>query len=390
MDTKDLLDSIDEAEVVSLCQELIQIKSVNPPGDEHPMAEFVSSHLKKAGLEVELIPHSPTRASVLAHLKSTRKKPGLLFNAHLDTVPVGSEKWIHEPFAGEVAEGKIWGRGTADMKGGLAALMVAVKTIAKARLPLQGDLILAVTAGEEVDSIGATTIARRKDLGPVQAVMIPEPSNNDVFIAEKGALWLEITTHGKTAHGAMPELGRNAVMMMIPLITELQTLVFPFNEHPLLGGFTQSVNTIVGGVKTNVVPDHCAVTVDMRTVPGQDHKAIVRQVETLITNLSQKIPDFKASVRVTNDRIPIESSPDDPVVKGFLDIVAEVVGERPVPRGVRYYTDAVAFVPVLKTPMIICGPGNAQLAHQPNEYVEISKLIHSVRIFTMSGAKFLQ
>lgn len=389
MDIKSLLNSIDEAEVIKLCQELIRIKSVNPPGDELPMAEYVISHLKKAGLEVELIHHSPTRASVLARLKSTRKKPGLLFNAHLDTVPVGSEKWTHEPFDGEVAEGKIWGRGSADMKGGLAVLMVAVKTIAQARLPLQGDLILAVTAGEEVDSIGATSIAGHKDIGPVQAVMIPEPSNNDVFIAEKGALWLELATHGKTAHGSMPELGRNAVMMMILLITELQKTVFPFKEHPLLGGFTQSVNTIVGGVKTNVVPDHCAVTVDMRTVPGQDHKAIVHQVENLIFDLSQKIPDFKATVRVTNDRIPIESSPNEPVVQGFFDIVAEVTGERPVPKGVRYYTDAVAFVPVLKTPMMICGPGDATLAHQPNEYVEISKLIQSVKIFTLAGARFL-
>lgn len=389
MDIKSLINSIDEAEVIKLCQELVRIRSVNPPGDELQLAESVSSYLKKAGLEVELINHSPTRASVLARIKSTRKKPGLLFNAHLDTVPVGSEKWTHEPFEGELAEGKIWGRGSADMKGGLAVLMVAVKTIAEARLSLQGDLILAVTAGEEVDSIGATSIAERKDLGPVQAVMIPEPSHNDVFIAEKGALWLELTTHGKTAHGSMPELGRNAVMMMISLITELQKMVFPFKEHPLLGGFTQSVNTISGGVKTNVVPDHCAVTVDMRTVPGQDHKTIVSQIQNLIADLSKKIPDFKATVRVTNDRIPIESSPNEYVVQVFFDIVSEVTGGRPVPKGVRYYTDAVAFVPVLKTPMIICGPGDATLAHQPNEYVEISKLIQSVKIFTLAGARFL-
>ncbi len=389
MDIKNLISSINEAEVVKLCQELIRIRSVNPPGDELPVAEYVSSYLKEAGLEVELINHSPTRASVLACQRSARKKLGLLFNAHLDTVPVGSEKWSNEPFGGEVVEGRVWGRGSADMKGGLAVLMVAVKTIKEARLPLQGDLILAVTAGEEVDSIGATSIAQRKDLGPVQAVMIPEPSNNEVFIAEKGALWLEITTHGKTAHGGMPELGRNAVMMMISFITELQKFVFPFKEHPLLGGFTQSINTIAGGVKTNVVPDHCAVTVDMRTVPGQDHKEMVRQVENLISDLSKRIPDFKASVRVINDRIPIETSPNEPVVKGFFEIVEEVTGERPVPKGVRYYTDAVAFVPVLKTPMIICGPGNAALAHQPNEYVEISKLIQSVKIFTLAGARFL-
>jgi succinyl-diaminopimelate desuccinylase len=390
MEKKNLLSLIKEAEVVKFCQELVRIKSVNPPGDERQVAEYVASVLRKIGLEVELIKHSPPRASVLACLKSSRKKPGLLYNGHLDTVPVGSEKWIHEPFEAKVSEGKIWGRGTADMKGGLAVLMVVAKVLAEARLPLQGDLIIAATAGEEVDSLGATAVAVRPNLGPIQAVVIPEPSYNDLFVAEKGAFWIEITTQGKTAHGSMPEMGRNAVMMMVTLINELGKMSFPYKEHPLLGGFTQSINTIAGGVKTNIVPDYCAVTVDMRTVPGQDHRAILRQVEDLIADLSRRIPDFKASVKVTNDRAPVETSPEEPAVQTFADIVVEVAGERPVPKGVRYYTDAVAFVPVLKAPMIICGPGDAKLAHQPNEYVEVSKLVQAARIFTLAAAKLLQ
>jgi succinyl-diaminopimelate desuccinylase len=390
MEKKDLLSFVKETDVVKFCQELVRIKSVNPPGDELQAAEYVASVLKKLGLEVELIKHSPTRASVLARLKSSRKKPGLLYNGHLDTVPVGAEEWIHEPFRADVAEGKIWGRGTADMKGGLAVIMVAAKALAEARVPLQGDLILAATAGEEADSLGATALAARPDLGPVQAVVIPEPSYNDLCVAEKGVFWLELTTQGKTAHGSMPEMGRNAVMMMVTLINELGKMSFPYKEHPLLGGFSQSINTIAGGVKTNVVPDYCAVTVDMRTVPGQDHRAILRQVEDLIADLSRRLPDFKALVKVTNDRAPVETSPEEPAVQSFADVVAEVAGERPVPKGVRYYTDAVAFVPVLRAPMIICGPGDAKLAHQPNEYVEVSKLVQAARIFTLAAAKLLQ
>jgi len=198
-------------------------------------------------------------------------------------------------------------------------------------------------------------------------VVIAEPSYNDIYIAEKGAFWLEITTHGKTAHGSMPHLGRNAIMMMVALLSELDQLSVPYTEHPLLGGFTRSINTIAGGVKTNVVPDQCVVTIDQRTVPGQDHCAILRQVEHLIADLGRRLPDFRASVKVINDRIPVETSPDEPVVQRFCDVVAEVAGERPVPKGVNYYTDAVALVPALKAPMIICGPGDAKLAHQPNE-----------------------
>jgi succinyl-diaminopimelate desuccinylase len=390
MEKKNLLRFVKESDAVKFCQEIVRIKSVNPPGDELPAAEYVASVLKKIGLEVEMIKHSPTRASLLARLKSSRRKPALLYNGHLDTVPVGSEKWIHDPFEGIVSEGKIWGRGTADMKGGLVALVVAAKALAEARVPLQGDLIIAATAGEEADSLGATAVASRSDLGPVQAIVIPEPSYNDVYVAEKGAFWLEITTRGKTAHGSMPEMGRNAVIMMMALINELGKMTFPYKEHQLLGGFSQSINTIAGGVKTNVVPDQCVITVDMRTVPGQDHRSILKQVEELIAGLSRRTPDFKASVKVTNDRAPVETSPKEPAVQTFADIVAEVVGQRPVPKGVRYYTDAVAFVPVLKAPMIICGPGDAKLAHQPNEHVEISKLVQAAKIYTLVAAKLLQ
>jgi len=390
MEEKDLLGSIQEQEVVKICQELVRIKSVNPPGDERPAAEYVASTLKQVGVEVELIEHSPTRASVLARLRGSRQLPALLYNAHLDTVPIGAEKWVHEPFNAEIAEGKIWGRGAADMKSGLAALMVAMRTLAKARVPLRGDLILAATAGEESDSLGATVLAARQDLGPVQALAIPEPSYNDIYVAEKGAFWLELSTQGKTAHGSMPDLGRNAVMMMVALIGELEKMAFPYKEHAMLGGFSRSVNTIAGGVKTNVVPDYCVATVDMRTVPGQDHRAILRQVEGLIADLERRIPDFQASVKVVNDRLPVETSPNESAVQRFADVVAQVTGERPVPKGVRYYTDAAAFVPQLKIPMIICGPGDAKLAHQPNEYVEVTKLVQSAKIFTLAAVRLLR
>jgi succinyl-diaminopimelate desuccinylase len=390
MEKKNLLSFVREADLVKFCQEIVRIKSVNPPGDELAAAEYVASALRKVGLEVEVVKHSPSRASVLARLRSSGKKPALLYNGHLDTVPVGSEKWIHEPFEGVLSEGKIWGRGTADMKGGLVVLIVAAKALAEARVPLQGDLIIAATAGEEMDSLGATALAARPDLGPVQAMVIPEPSYNDLYVAEKGAFWLELTTQGKTAHGSMPEVGRNAITMMVALIGELSKMSFSYVEHPLLGGCSQSINTISGGVKTNVVPDNCVVTVDMRTVPGQDHCAILKQVQDLMADLSRRIPDFKASVRVTNDRAPVETPANEPVVKIFADIVAEVMGERPIPKGVRYYTDAVAFVPVLKAPMIICGPGDAKLAHQPNEHVEIPKLVQAARIYTLAAAKLLR
>ncbi len=381
---------IHESEVIGFCQDLVRIKSVNPPGDELKAAEYVFSVLQKAGLQGQLIRHSPTRASAIARLKGSGEKPAVLYNGHLDTVPVGAEEWIHDPFGGEIADGRVWGRGASDMKGGLAAMMAAVKTLAETKASLRGDLILAATAGEEVDSVGANAIAQMLGSEPSQAVIISEPSSNEIFIAEKGAFWLELTTHGKTAHGSMPEQGRNAVMMMAKLIDEFEKIDIPFRPHPLLGGFTRSVNTIAGGIKTNVVPDCCRATIDMRTVPGQDHGAILGRVERLLEDLGRKDAEFRASVRVINDRAPVETSPDEPVLQTFTEAVTEVTGSKPVPRGVAYFSDGVVFVPALKAPLLLCGPGEARLAHQPNENVEISRLIQSAEIFTKAALRLLQ
>jgi succinyl-diaminopimelate desuccinylase len=388
-----LLRQIRENELVGIARDLVRFKSVNPPGDEREIAEYVADVLREAGMAVEVVPHTPNRASVMARLEGSGEKPALLYSGHLDVVPVGAEGWPHDPFGGEVTEGKLWGRGSSDMKGGDAAMIVAAKVLAAAQLPLKGDLILAFTADEESEQLGAEEIAARlageAARTAAQAVVLAEPSDNEVYVAEKGILWLKITTHGKTAHGAMPDLGQNAILMMVPLLKELDALAVPYEEHPLLGRFTRSINTIAGGVKTNVVPDQCVVTVDQRTLPGQDHRAILHQVEELITDLGRRLPGFRASVEVIQERVPVTTPPEEPVVQRFCDVVAEVAGERPVPKGVNYYTDAVAFVQALQAPMIICGPGKPGLAHQPDEYVEVQKMVEAARIFTLAAARLL-
>jgi succinyl-diaminopimelate desuccinylase len=373
--------------LIALCARLVQIRSVNPPGGELVIAEYVAGELAAAGIATEMIPHGPDRASVLARIAGRGDAANLLYSAHLDTVPVGAETWLHDPFGGEVADGKVWGRGAADMKGGLAAMIAAALALVEARTPLTGDLILAFTAGEESDSLGAYAVAKRTDLGPVGAIVVSEPSSNDLFVAEKGALWVELTTYGQTAHGSMPELGRNAVMMMVALLGELDRLPVTCAEHPLLGTFSRSINTIDGGVKTNVVPDQCVATVDMRTVPGQDHAALLRQIEALIADLSARQSGFRASLKILNDNLSLTTPPDHPTVARMAGVIETVVGRRPVPGGVRYYSDAVAYVPAFAAPMLICGPGQAGLAHQPNEYVAIDRLVESARILTLAAMR---
>lgn len=385
----DLLSRVEEAEVVSLCRNLVRFKSVNPPGDELEIAQYVAHVLREAGLTVDVMSHTPTRASLVARLKGSGEVPALVYCGHLDVMPIGHEDWLYDPFRGELVEGKLWGRGSTDMKSGVAAMIMAAKVLASAKIHLKGDLVLVFTADEEVGGLGARELAARPDFAPAQAVVISEPSSNDIYVAEKGQLWLEITTYGKAAHGSMPHLGQNAIMMMVALLSKLQQLGVPYEEHPLLGSFTRSVGTIRGGLRTNVVPDRCVITLDQRTLPGQDHHAVVAQVENLFADLSRQLPDFRASVKVIADLCPVETSPQDPAAQSFCDIVAEVTGERPEPKGAPYTTDAAFLVPSLNAPMIICGPGDPDLAHRPNEYVEVDKLFESTGIFTLAAAQFL-
>jgi succinyl-diaminopimelate desuccinylase len=137
------------------------------------------------------------------------------------------------------------------------------------------------------------------------------------------------------------------------------------------------------------VPDRCVATVDMRTVPGQDHAALLRQIETLVADLGVRQPGFQAGIRVLNDNIPLTTPPDHPTVARMAGVIEAVTGRRPVPQGVRYYSDAVAYVPAFDAPMLICGPGQAGLAHQPNEYVEIDRLVESARILTLAALQLL-
>ena len=275
------------------------------------------------------------------------------------------------------------------MKSGLAAMILAAKSIALNQKKLKGDLILAFTADEEVDQFGAKELVKSLVKTPVQAIVIPEPSNNRVFIAEKGQLWLEVTTYGKAAHGSMPHLGNNAITMMTMFLDEYSRLHIPYNEHPLLGGFTNNIGTIHGGVGTNIVPDRCVVTLDQRTVPGQDSNQIISQITRLIEALSLSEISFSASLRVITDLCPIETDPQTPFVQGFFTVVNAITGLFPIPDGVPYTTDAAILVPPLKSAMVICGPGNPSLAHQLNEFVELDKLIDSVKIYALTAATFL-
>lgn len=390
MDTQErALAALDEDMLVQLTQDLVRIRTINPPGDEAKAATFVADWMKQNDMAAELVPHAEDgRASVVGGLDGQGARRAVLFSGHLDTVPAG-DNWEHEVLAADIDDGKIWGLGTTDMKAGVAAMLVAMRAVKQSGATLKGNLLFAGTAGEEIESMGARELVREQRLDDVGFMVIGEPTANRVITAEKGVLWLELRAKGQTAHGSMPHLGVNAIAHMSRLLEALQAADIPYETHPLLGDFTMNIATIEGGVKTNVVPDACRVTIDTRTVIGQDHQQIMDTVRQLIDRLCADDPTLHIEVRAINERIPLDIPFDDPYVQTFVRQRDLVTGDTSVPTAATFATDGSVFVPAYDAPMVICGPGLPEKAHQPNEYVEISRLIESARIYTLAALDLL-
>ncbi len=378
-------------EAVDFLKDLLRTKSVNPPGNEEPVARKVAAMLQSAGVEAEIRSIEPGRANVVARIPGSGAKKGLVYSGHMDTVAIGEVPWDFDPFGAEEHEDRIYGRGASDMKSGLAAMVMAVTEVVRSRARLQGDLILAATAGEEVDCRGARALVEEGLLEGVGAMAISEPSNGEIFVAHKGALWVEITCYGKTAHGSMPEQGVNAIEHMNTLIDALRNdFGFRYEHHDLLGGPTMNLGVISGGTQPNVVPDVCRLRIDVRTVPGQDHREILNDIQALAQEIETNSA-AKFELTVLNDKPPVSTPADEEIVGTAVRTVDDLFEKRRQPSGVRYFTDASVFVPGAGDglPVIIYGPGDEALAHQPNEYVEVAKYLDAITFYKELALRYL-
>ncbi len=348
-------------------------------------AEILRSHLQNHGIDTELTCWDETRANIVAHIKSTGRKPALLFACHLDVVPPGQGRWQHPPFSATEEDGRIFGRGSADMKGSIAALVTAVEQIVDSSAKLYGDIIFAAVAGEETDSCGIKRFIKDYEdkLPPLAGIIIAEPTNFEVINAHRGLLWLEVSTKGKTAHGSTPHLGVNAINSMRLFLDEFENLDFPEERHDLLGGCSMSVNTISGGKAVNVVPDLCSVKIDMRTIPNQNHADITKKFYSIFDRLKKTRPDFDAEVKTIRDVEALETDSNCDFVRGFCSVVG---CQKTTTAG--FCTDG-PFLAGLGAPVIIFGPGRSELAHKPDEYVEIADLDRAIEKYTSILKDFL-
>ncbi|MBE0534181.1 MAG: M20/M25/M40 family metallo-hydrolase, partial [Phycisphaerae bacterium] len=262
----------------------------------------------------------------------------------------------------------------------------AIVEVVRSGAALQGEVVFTAVAGEETDSSGATRFVdeHQGELGgKLAGVVICEPTQFDVITAHRGIFWLEITTAGKTAHGSMPHLGVNAILKMNRLLNGLADFKIPHVPHPLLGGCSLSVNRIEGGKATNVIPDRCTIEVDIRTLPGQDHQAILGAIEQLFAEIAAGDSRFEAQASVLRSARALQTDANCPFVRSLLEVtgITETAA-------VGFTTDGPHFVP-LDAPIVIFGPGDPAVCHQPDEYIEIAAVEEARRHYRRLIERFL-
>jgi succinyl-diaminopimelate desuccinylase len=369
-------------DVVALTRQLLAFNTCNPPGQERECARFLGGLLEKAGFKTLYLEFAEARTCLIAWTGAhdwadvhagtdtegqVERRP-VCFSGHLDTVPLGVMPWSRDPFDGCIEGNKLYGLGTSDMKGGVAAMVAAALRAARASHG-KANIMLILTAGEEAGNQGAFFLAQSDhSLPPVGALVVGEPTLNYPCIAHKGVIWLDAQADGVAAHASVPDKGVNAIYKAARAILRLQAFSFPTPNNPILGAPTLNIGTIAGGNAINIVPERVMFAVDIRTIPGQSHADIYRQVEDCLGT----------DARISNRRLdcpPVETDANHPWIQDVFGIMEPILKARPEPRGMAYFTDASALAsPLGNPPVIILGPGDLAQVHKTDEYCLVSDI----------------
>ncbi|WP_127076779.1 M20 family metallopeptidase [Rhodomicrobium lacus] len=359
---------------IHLTQELIRFDTVNPPGNEAPCARYLGGILDAAGFSIKHPGIGENRENLIAVIGGTSEKKPICFSGHTDVVPLGAAPWTVEPFGGELAFGRVHGRGSSDMKGGVAAFVAAAVKLAP-RLEGTPGLVLVITAGEERGCEGSNHMKKHGLLPPAGAIVIGEPTANRPLAGHKGVFWLEGVAKGVTAHGSMPEQGVNAVYKAARAALALEKFDFSGDAHPVLGRPTANVGWLKGGMNVNSVPDEARIGVDVRIVPGLDRKELVERFTRAAGGC--------VSFHVTSTADPVWTDPNDPWMADVIHVVGEVTGAEPTFGGAPYFTDAGALKPGMgNPPVVILGPGEPEQAHQTDEWCSVQRIEEAEAIYT--------
>lgn len=365
-------------EALDLLRLMVTTKTVNPPGNEAELARKLQPILEKEGLEVTLDEFLPNRANMIVRLKGKQAKPELIFTGHLDTVPVGAVEWEHDPFAFDIVDGIVYGRGVDDMKGGDAAALYAMIMLKRNGIVPENDVVFVATVGEETMDLGSGHFTANGGMKDCGALVVCEPSGVALLTAHKGAVWVKVEFFGQTSHGSMPDLGINALLHMAKFINIIQKQPFDIEPDPYLGMPTLSINMATAGAAPNVVPDHAECTIDFRTIPGQTWEHVKAHLDKALAAAAEGEKDFRYQYTYIDKVLSSVACPEGHHILTDFDKAA---GRELPRRQVNFFTDASTMVTRPDLPVVIIGPGESSQAHQPNEHIPLEQFYDCINIY---------
>jgi succinyl-diaminopimelate desuccinylase len=384
-----VVEAVDADEVLRLARALIAARSENPGGTEDEAAGVAADVLSGLGAALEVVRSDAGRPSVVATMGSA-EGPSLAWNGHLDVVPAGDPvTWTHPPFAGEVQDGRLIGRGAADMKGAIAAALAAAAAIHRSGVALGGALTMHLAADEELAGTHGTRVLWERGFLRQDACVVGEPSGLRVGLAERGGAWITATTRGRAAHGSTPHLGVNAITSMARFLLRIEE-VLPDLEHALVGRPTVNAALVSGGTAPNVVPDRCEVDIDRRLIPGETSpEEVLAPFGRVAAEIEREHPEVDLTFALREWTDAAEASPRTAIAELCRTAVAEETGTMPADVGFTGITDARFYINDAKIPTVILGPGSLSVAHTANESIGVDELVAAARIYARVFVRFL-
>ncbi|MBQ4552197.1 MAG: M20 family metallopeptidase [Clostridia bacterium] len=361
-----------------LLSRMIACNTTNPDGKEEALSQLLCDEMKKMGMKAQVQPIIPQRANVIGEIGEGEK--ALLLNGHLDVVPAVGE-WSSDPFVMTERDGKFFGRGTADMKGPIAAMMTAMKWHLENTERLPGRVKMAFDADEELGTIGIHKLLE-EDHDQYLGAVIGEPSMLEVCVTHKGLIRMRVNLHGKGAHASTPKAGVNSIEKAADAIIALRAANEELGqkEHPLLPRRTLTVTMIEGGEKENVIPSYCSFLLDIRPFPGDTYADMEALVNKHLQPLKEKDPDFNYTLTKVMDVFPGELPTDHPWTKKVVSIHNAAFGGDTKARDFGA-TCEQCFLLAKGIPTVICGPGSMAQAHIVDEYIDIEQLRQGVLFY---------
>lgn len=381
---------ITKRELVDLAIQLVQAPTENPRGNEKIVVQFLKPLLSKMGFKFKILLSPRARWNMIAERRWDKSGRTLIFNGHLDVVPAGDpSQWKYLPFQGRYYKGKIYGRGASDMKSGIAAFIHAISVIDRSKIhPQKGGIKLHLVSDEESHGHQGTGFLTQTGQIRGDAALVGEPTDLLPVIAHKGALWIKISTFGRSAHGSKPHRGVNAIEKMTKFVDQLNSIPLE-REHPLLGKPTLNIGTIRGGTKINIVPDRCEIEVDRRFLPGEEKEKVLGEIREILESLRSRDPLFQYRMEEIDFAEPSEVNPEEEIVRTGVEAIQEVIGKKPNLSVFSGFTDSRFYINQCRIPALILGPGNTDQSHTTDESVEVDALVNAAHIYALIILNFL-